>query len=266
MSMKGGIGHGLHRGTCQSVDKGAGHPLAARMSDAVKMSFGQGLAASVPLILGYAPIAFSFGVAATRSGLTGWEAVALSLIMYSGAAQFVAIALLAAGAPLVVAAATLIGMALRHVLYGPSLLRHAGADGTTRHAWAWAFGLTDEVFAAALGELARGRRFSEPFMFGLGLGAYGAWLSGTVAGAWAGGGALAAWPAVNAGLGFMLPSLFLALLLSMFTRAQVPVIVVAGGVTVAVTVLVSGTAGLLAGMLAGAVAGVWSAGRQRDAV
>lgn len=215
-----------------------------------------GLFAALPIALGYFPIAFSFGVAATRSGLTEGEAVAMSVILYSGAAQFLGIALLAAGTPLVLAAATLAGMGLRHVLYGPALMRRAGQGASTRHAWAWAFGLTDEVFGAALGEMARGRRFSEPFMFGLGLGAYASWVGGTALGAWAGGGALDGWPAVSAGLSFMLPALFLALLLSILSRPQVPVIVVAGLATVGVTLLWSGTAGLLAGMLAGALAGV----------
>lgn len=244
--------------------------MSSAVTKPLQSSFRTGLGTSLPLALGYFPIAFSFGVAATKAGLTGVEAVTLSLVMYSGAAQFLAVVLIAAGAPVLVAAATLIGMGLRHVLYGPALMRHAGANdssaASTRHAWAWAFGLTDEVFGAALGELARGRRFSEPFMFGLGLGAYGAWVSGTVVGAYAGGGALEAWPAVSAGLGFMLPALFLALLLSMLTRDQVPVIVVAAAATVAVTFVWSGTAGLLAGMVAGAVAGVLRPGQRRHAV
>ncbi len=230
------------------------------MAKAEKPTFLTGLATSVPLILGYFPISFSFGVAATRSGLTGGEALALSVLMYSGAAQFLAIALVAAGAPLAVAAATLIGMGLRHVLYGPALMRKAGTAGSARHAVVWAFGLTDEVFGAALGEMARGRRFSEPFMVGLGLGAYGAWVGGTAVGACAGGGALAAWPAVNAGLGFMLPALFLALLLSMLTWAQVPVISVAALATIGLTLVWSGTAGLLGGMVAGAGAGALGLG------
>ena len=244
--------------------------MSSAVTKPLQSSFRTGLGTSLPLALGYFPIAFSFGVAATKAGLTGVEAVTLSLVMYSGAAQFLAVVLIAAGAPVLVAAATLIGIGLRHALYGPALLRHAGANdssaASTRHAWAWAFGLTDEVFGAALGELARGRRFSEPFMFGLGLGAYGAWVSGTVVGAYAGGGALEAWPAVSAGLGFMLPALFLALLLSMLTRDQVPVIVVAAAATVAVTFVWSGTAGLLAGMVAGAVAGVLRPGQRRHAV
>lgn len=93
-------------------------------------------------------------------------------------------------------------------------------------------------------------------MFGLGLGAYAAWISGTIAGAYAGSGALEGWPAVNAGLGFMLPALFLALLLSILNRRQLPVIAVAGAVTVIATLTISATSGILLGMLAGAIAGV----------
>ena len=206
--------------------------------------------------MGYFPIAFSFGVAATQGGFTGLEAFALSLIIYAGASQFLALALLSSGAQVLVAAFTLIAMNLRHVLYGPALMREAGEGATRRHAWGWAWGLTDEVFGQALGALARGQRFSEPYMFGLGLGAYASWVSGTVVGAYAGGGALEGWPAVNAGLGFMLPALFLALLLSILNRRQLPVIVVAGAVTVAATLAISATSGILLGMLAGAVAGV----------
>jgi 4-azaleucine resistance transporter AzlC len=218
--------------------------------------FLDGLVASLPIVMGYIPIAFSFGVAATRAGFSPVEAFALSLIIYAGASQFLALALLSSGAPVLVAAFTLIAMNLRHVLYGPALMREAGPKATTRHAWAWAWGLTDEVFGQALGALARGQRFSEAYMFGLGLGAYAAWVSGTIIGAYAGGGVLQGWPAVNAGLGFMLPALFLALLLSILSRRQLPVIVVAGVVTVAATLAISATSGILLGMLAGAITGL----------
>lgn len=222
--------------------------------------FRDGLVASLPIVLGYLPIAFSFGVAASRAGLTPVEAFALSLIIYAGAAQFLALALVTSGASVLVAAFTLIAMNLRHLMYGPALMRAAkdaaGEKAPTRHAWAWAFGLTDEVFGQALGSLARGQRFSEPYMFGLGIGAYASWLAGTALGAVAGAGALEGWPSLSAGLGFMLPALFLALLLSLLSRRQVPVIVVAGGVTILATLLISATSGILLGMLAGAATGL----------
>jgi 4-azaleucine resistance transporter AzlC len=219
-------------------------------------SFQNGSIAALPIMLGYFPIAFSFGVAATRAGFSGIDAFALSLIIYAGASQFLALALLTSGAPVLVSTFTLIAMNLRHVLYGPALMRQAGDVASTRFAWAWAFGLTDEVFGQALGAMARGQRFSEAYMFGLGVGAYASWLAGTMVGALAGGGALAGWPAISAGLGFMLPSLFLALLLSILSRRQLPIIVVAGAVTVAGTLAISATSGILLGMLGGAISGV----------
>ncbi len=217
-----------------------------------------GVQAVIPLVLGYFPIAFSFGVAATRSGLTPIEAFSLSLIVFAGAAQFLAIALLASGAPVLVAGLTLAAMNLRHVLYGPTLLQRAGEDRATRWGWLWAFALTDEVFGAALGAMAKGQRFSEPFMMIVGFGAYASWLAGTVAGAWAGGGALDAWPAIGAGLDFMLPALFLALLLSILTARQVPAIAIAAAATMLGTWYGSATLGLFAGMIAGAVGGLFA--------
>jgi hypothetical protein len=47
-------------------------------------SFLAGLAASLPIMLGYLPIAFSFGVAATRAGFSSVGAIALSLISCAG--------------------------------------------------------------------------------------------------------------------------------------------------------------------------------------
>lgn len=237
--------------------------MSGLQSPDLPSTFRGGLLTSLPIALGYFPIAFAFGVAASGAGLRAVEAVALSLIIYAGASQFLALALITSGAPLLVSAFTLVAMNLRHVLYGPALLKSAGTDARTGHAWAWGWGLTDEVFGAALGEMARGRRFSEPFMFGLGIGAYAAWVSGTALGAFAGAGALDDWPAVQAGLSFMLPALFLSLLLSILTRPQVPVIAVAGLATVAGTLALSPTSGILAGMLAGAVAGTLGLGRRR---
>lgn len=218
--------------------------------------FWAGLAAALPVVLGYFPIAFSFGVAASRAGLTEIEAVMLSVVVYAGAAQFLALALVTGGAPVLVAAFALVAMNLRHVVYGAALMERAGPAARRRWSWIWAWGLTDEVFGAAIGTLARGRRFSESFMFGLGLAAYAAWISGTAIGAAAGGGALENWPALEAGLGFMLTALFLALLLSILSRRQVPVVAGAALVTVGVSLTVGPTAGVLAGMIAGAVIGL----------
>ncbi|PYF09957.1 4-azaleucine resistance transporter AzlC [Rhodobacter viridis] len=223
--------------------------------------FRDGILAAIPLILGYFPIAFSFGVAAIRAGLSPAEAVMFSVVIFAGAAQFLALALVTSGAPVLVSAATLAAMNLRHVMYGPALLEKAGKAASTRFSWAWGWCLTDEVFGASLGALARGQGFSEGFIGGLGLGAYLAWIAGTALGAATGGEALKAFPALDAGLGFMLPALFLALLLSILDRRQLGPVVVAIGATVLGSLVLSPTLGILAGIAAGAATGTLQKGR-----
>lgn len=179
----------------------------------------------------------------------------LSLLIYAGAAQFMALALLSSGASFVVMALTLAAMNLRHLLYGPALMKEAGVTSRPRRAWAWAWGLTDEVFGQSLGSMVRGGRFSERFMFGLGLPCYASWVAGTGVGALAGAEALDGYPALSGALGFLLPALFLSLLLSMASRRVLPAIVVAGAVTLGGMLVHSATAGILLGMIAGAMTG-----------
>ncbi len=227
------------------------------MTPAQRSPFLRGLAASLPIALGYAPIAFSFGIAATHVGLSLTQTAGLSVIVYSGAAQFMALAIIAAGASLPVAVLTLVLINLRHLIYGPTLLRAARPETPLKMGWLWSFSLTDEVFAAALAAFSRGgERFSESYMLGLGIGAYSSWVGGTILGAMAGAGALDGFPALAAGLGFMLTALFLALLLAILAPRQIPVIAVAGVVTVILMLTVSTAAGIVGGMLAGALAGV----------
>ena len=78
-----------------------------------------------------------------------------------------------------------------------------------------------------------------------------------VKGSGGGGGALDAWPAVGAGLDFMLPALFLALLLSILNARQVPAILIAAAATVLGTWYGSATLGRFSGLIAGAVAGLF---------
>lgn len=237
----------------------AGPAIAAATGEA---SLLDGVRASVPIVVGYLPIAFSFGVAATDLGFSALEAVFLSVVIYSGASQFMALTLLSGGAAAAVSIVTLLAMNLRHVLYGPSLLDRAGRQARTRHSWAWAYGLTDEVFATTIGFLAGpSKGWSERWMLGIGAAAYLSWVSGTAVGALAGGGALAGFPAVEAALGFMLPALFLSLLLAILNHRQVPVVATAGVVCAAVTLAADGTSGILAGMIAGGLAGIAGAGQ-----
>lgn len=229
------------------------------------LSFRDGLVSAAPVIIAYVPIGFSFGITATSAGLNLPEALLMSLVIYSGAAQFLGVALFVSGAPLVIAAITLMAMNLRHLLYGPALIKAARAEGQVSSSWIWGFGLTDEVFGAALGRLGLGdRKFSQAFMAGIGLAAYLAWSGGTALGAWAGGGALDDYPVIHSALLFLYPAMFLSFLLSILSRSQAGTVAVSSLVTIVGTALVSAATGILAGMLGGAVVGaLWQMRRER---
>lgn len=219
-------------------------------------SFRSGVIDSIPITLGYFPVGLSFGIAAVRAGFTALEATFMSAVIYAGASQFLALALVGAGAPILVSSLSILATNLRHVLYGPAVIDKAGQRASTRYAWGWAAGLSDGVFGAAIIALGKWKDyFSERWMFGLGVGPYLSWVLGTAAGALLGG-AVSAWPVLDAALGFLMPALFLAMLYSMASRAQMLVIAIAVAVAIPAIVLFSPTMGILLGMLAGALTGL----------
>lgn len=181
--------------------------------------FGRGLRASAPIVLGYLPAAFAFGIAAGSAGLGAVETVLMSLIVYSGASQFALVGLLSSGASLVVAAGTALVLGSRHLLYGPALAPRLRPLGARRASLA-AFGLTDEAFAVAAAKLPGGGAGGYGWLLGLELGAYASWVVGSWVGASAGGAVAGAVPSLSASLAFALPALFVALLASLLGSAR----------------------------------------------
>ncbi|HFK7188165.1 TPA: AzlC family ABC transporter permease [Serratia odorifera] len=188
---------------------------------AVRSTFANGVVDSLPIVVGYIPVAFAFGLSAVKLGFTPLESLLFSCIIYAGASQFVITALLSAGMSLWVAALTVMAMDVRHVLYGPALRHRIVSRLSPGKTALWAFGLTDEVFAAATAKLMRDNRsWSENWMLGIALCSWLSWVAGTALGALFGNGPLAQFPVIEASLAFMLPALFLSFLLAAFTRPQ----------------------------------------------
>ncbi|WP_052444929.1 AzlC family ABC transporter permease [Chromohalobacter japonicus] len=216
-------------------------------------SVGQGLRESLSLVVGYAPIAFSFGVIAVQSGLTPWQAVGISLLVFAGASQFVMVAMMAAGSGGLTVLSAVLMMNLRHLFYGPALATRLVTLPRRLAPWL-AFGLTDEVFATAMAKGAA-RPLEPIWCLGLASGAYLAWVGGTALGACVGAGWASEGGYVAQALDFVLPALFLALLAQVWRRARWPVVVAAAGATLLGMVWWPGHVAMLVGMLAGALVG-----------
>ncbi|QWA12189.1 AzlC family ABC transporter permease [Sodalis ligni] len=220
-----------------------------------KATFGEGVFDSLPIVIGYVPVAFAFGMNAVKLGFTPLEGIFLSCIIYAGASQFVITTLLSAGISIWVAALTVMAMDVRHLLYGPALRHHIRGGLSPRKTAVWAFGLTDEVFAAAIAKLIKdNRRWSENWMLSVAACSWGSWVLGTAAGALCGNGPLNAYPALEAALTFMLPALFLGFLLAAFQRRQAPVLAAALTGALAGLLLLSIPMAILAGIGGGCLA------------
>ena len=218
--------------------------------------FGRGLADSVSLMLGYFPIAVSFGLLAAGHGLSPVLALLVSAAVYAGASQFALVSLLAAGAAPLSVVGAVAAMNLRHLFYGPALLSRLPRGGVRLPRPLLAFGMTDEVFALASARI--GPRHGEVWLLGVQAGAYGAWLAGTLCGAILAGWAGSGWPQARDALAFVLPALFLALLLPLLRPATVSPLAASAVAALVLAQALPGHVALLLAMLAGAgTAALW---------
>lgn len=122
---------------------------AIPMSSSPLSEFLAGCRAIVPLVIGSVPFGIIFGTLAANSELSFVGAMAMSLFVFAGSAQFIAIGLLATGTlfPLIIFTTFVVN--LRHLLYSVSVVPYLNQVSQT---WKLPLGflLTDEVFAVTI--------------------------------------------------------------------------------------------------------------------
>ncbi|MGB5985901.1 MAG: AzlC family ABC transporter permease, partial [Desulfobacterales bacterium] len=99
--------------------------------------------------LGYLPIGMAFGVLAQKAGLTPLQIGLMSILVFAGSAQFIAVSMLAAGAAAPAIIATTFVVNLRHLLMSSALAVYLRAAHRGLLAL-YAYGVTDESFAVNL--------------------------------------------------------------------------------------------------------------------
>ena len=137
----------------------------------------------LPLIVGAIPFGIIFGTLAIGAGLSGWQAMGMSALVFAGSAQFIAITLITGGVGAAVVLLTTFVVNLRHALYSASMqpfVRHL----PSRWRVPLAFWLTDEAFAVIQHRYARDDASPNKhwFFLGAGLTMYLSWQLATLAG------------------------------------------------------------------------------------
>lgn len=187
-------------------------------------SFYAGLKLGLPIMIGYIPLGFAFGVLAVKSGISAFWAVMLSTLVFAGAGQFIAAGMLGAGASVLSIGAANFLVNLRHVLMSAALVT------PWKHIpFSWkmflSFFQTDEIFAANISYYKQGNEVTICQILTLALVAHSGWILGTFLGAVSGGliTNVEVW-----GLDFALPAMFTALLVPLLIdKIQIVVCVVA---------------------------------------
>jgi 4-azaleucine resistance transporter AzlC len=126
------------------------------MNDTSKLTLRQGAAAAGPICLGYFPIGLALGVLAQKAGLPWWAVAMMSVMVFAGSAQFICVAMIAAGATTQAIIMTTFVINLRHVLMSSALAVYL--KGVNRKFLAlYAYGVTDESFAVNLTRFREGQ-------------------------------------------------------------------------------------------------------------
>jgi 4-azaleucine resistance transporter AzlC len=143
--------------------------------------FREGTKAALPIVLGYLPVGMAFGVLARQAGLTPFEAGSMSILVYAGASQFLAIEMISKSIswfPIVIAT---FFINLRHLLMSSTLSPHFKGH-RLRTLGLLSAQLTDESFAVAMSSPSKiSNRPS--YLFGLQMTSQMAWIAGSVGGA-----------------------------------------------------------------------------------
>lgn len=144
-----------------------------------KNSFVLGLKAGLSIAIGYFPVALTFGLLAKTSGLSIWEATAMSIFVYAGASQYMSLTLISKGVdPILIVLNTFV-LNIRHFLMTAALNEKMQSEKR----WIkgiYAFGITDESFSVLATR--KEEKIGTSFAFGVALIAYSSWVVFTAVG------------------------------------------------------------------------------------
>ena len=167
-----------------------------------------GVRRALPIVLGYVPVAFAFGVLAVKSNIPPALVVAMSVFHFAGSGQFVCAGLWGAGVGAMSVIVAVFVVNLRHLLMSAAM---AEPLAPLKRWQRFLFGceMTDETFGVHITAFQRGWKLCTATLFTCNLTAHASWVLGTVIGVFCGGLVHDVKPL---GLDYALTAMFLALL------------------------------------------------------
>lgn len=125
--------------------------------------FRKGIQAGLGVAIGYIPMAITFGLMAKSTGLPLGETLAMSMFVFAGASQMIALNLIALHTGIWEIIFTVFVVNFRHLLLSLALTNKVQKDLPWKKA-IYSYALTDEIFAVAS---TQENKVSTQFMFGI---------------------------------------------------------------------------------------------------
>ena len=213
--------------------------------------FREGFVEMLPACVGLIPFGLVCGVGAQAAGADWLAALGMATIIFSGAAQVLAVQLYAAGAPTAVIILTCFVLGLRFLMYSAAMAPYVKPLPAS---WqrTLAFLLTDQAFAASV------RRFNaknDPrggglHFLGCGAALWVMWIATNMTGFFAGNAIPASWS-----LDFAVPLCFIALVAPLYRSVPAVIAGLMAAIAVVVLAALPMKLALIAAGLIGIVAG-----------
>lgn len=170
--------------------------------------------ASLPVIAGYLVIGAGFGILMHSHGCAWYWAALMSIAVYAGSMQYVAIDLLATGADMITFALMTLAVNARHLFYGLTML---GKYKDIKKAKPYlVFALTDETFSLVCAPDLPKEVDTEGYYFFVSLFNHIYWVIGSIFGAFLG----AALPFNSTGVEFSMTALFTVTVVSQWEKSK----------------------------------------------
>ena len=219
-------------------------------------NFKKGVRDALPIILGYLPIGLAYGMLAVNKGLTPLQTTMMSLFVFAGSSQLVAVEMIAGGAAVAAIVAMTFLVNLRHLLLSASLSLHLRELPFYYYPFL-GFLVTDESFAVAMSKINK-KKNKQRYFFGLGFTAYLGWVSSSAAGAFL-------TEIINFGSGgaldFVLPAMFVVLLvMQISSRAEIIVAVFSAFLSLLFALTIEGSWNIILATVLAAFLGVYISG------
>ena len=195
----------------------------------------QGLISAWPICLGYIPVGLALGVIAQKAGLHPLEIGFMSLLVFAGSAQFIAVSMLSNGAGAVSIIFATLAVNLRHLLMSSSLALHLG-NASKRILSLFAYGVTDESFGVNISKF-RDENWDIKRALVVNHATNITWVTSTIIGGY--GGQLI--PAGAFGIDYALTAMFIGLLvIQLKGRKYVMTAVIAGALAIILSLALPG--------------------------